>query len=73
MKHTKPINPLQQGRCFICLNPTDNPQAYAHQECCLSASNVRELANAQAKINDLRLIIEEKDKLLQSKPSKKPL
>jgi hypothetical protein len=69
--YTKPTNPLQQGRCFICLKQLDNPLAYAHHECCLSASNVKELANAQAKINDLKVLIEEKDKLLYPKPSKK--
>lgn len=69
--YIKPTNPLQQGRCFICLKPLDNPLAYAHHECCLSASNVKELALAQAKVESLKLVIKEKDKMLALKPSKK--
>ena len=65
--YTKPTNPLQQGRCFICLKQLDNPLAYAHHECCLSASNVKELAIQIAKNQDLIKVIEEKDKLLQEK------
>lgn len=69
MKHTKPLNPLILGICFICKNPC-NPQAYAHQECCLSASAIKELSIANSKIQDLKVILEEKQKILEAQYNK---
>ncbi len=58
---------LIQGRCFVCLKPTESPIAYAHQECAYSMSLAREIENQKAKVLNLLEIIKEKDKMLKEK------
>lgn len=50
MKKIKPIEVqvYQKGRCFICFEPTDNPEAYAHYHCSLAYEEHRQLKSKEA-------------------------
>jgi hypothetical protein len=37
------VQVYQKGRCFVCFEPTDNPESYAHFQCCLAYCEHREL------------------------------
>lgn len=60
---------IELGTCFICKTPC-NPNSYCHRECAIAFDSEKQRLLDEAKIESLKLIIEEKDKLLY--PKSKP-
>ena len=64
MKGTPNPRRMSIGTCFICGEPCER---YCHLKCAIAFDSEKQRLLDEAKINDLKLIIKEKDKLIQEK------
>jgi hypothetical protein len=58
---------IELGTCFICGEPCER---YCHLKCAIAFDSEKQRLLDEAKVKSLKLIIEEKDKLLY--PKSKP-
>ena len=64
MKHSPKPQRMQIGTCFICGEPCER---YCHLKCAIAFDSEKQRLLDEAKIESLKLIIEEKDKIIKEK------
>jgi hypothetical protein len=64
MKHSPSPKRMSIGTCFICGEPCER---YCHLKCAIAFDSEKQRLLDEAKINSLKELIEEKDKLIVMK------